>query len=246
MEGWGALLEELNHTEAKGEATTPVKGGAQWGWSASLIEPGPNPATAGSTESDQWTASVPLTPTVGEDKVFSGPTPQFLSLLCMATSGRQDVIAASFTKLMSLVPAGLAGDVDTFLDTLNNLTDEGVDDLIKQDAGFRCTLTMTPGSVVYIPPGWHLWQQNGGSGATSDCKDITCFECHGLVRGILSPSSMQQMVKYVACMGKSANLGRAQAADIAWATGRHGTGHPCQSMLKFTQSGREGRPQLIS
>ena len=53
-----------------------------------------------------------------EDKVFSSNTPQFVAALILCASGRQDIVCAPFSTLMSELPAGLGGDVDALLANL--------------------------------------------------------------------------------------------------------------------------------
>ena len=82
---------------------------------------------------------------------------------------------------------------------VKDMSEERVAELLKQKAEFRCALTLEPGSIAYVPPGWHVWRQNGGSGGNADCKDIVCFEFHGLPAGLAATDfeNMQQYTRFM-------------------------------------------------
>lgn len=73
-----------------------------------------------------------------EDMVFSSNTPQFTGLLVLCASGRQDLIAAPFSKLLEECPAGMAGDTATFLASLK---------AVVVRSGVRCRYVRLWGSL---------------------------------------------------------------------------------------------------
>lgn len=93
--------------------------------------------------------------------------------------------------------------------------DLGAEDLaeyIKQGVRFRCALTVVAGSIVYIPPGWHVWRQNGGSGSNQD-KDICCFEAHFAPK-LPTAFDIQNMSRYANLMRRMPKLSQDTTIEV--------------------------------
>ena len=61
---------------------------------------------------------------------------------------------------------------------------------INAGVEFRSIVGLEAGSIVFIPPGWHVWCQNGSTGGSAACKDLTQIEYHCIPAGSLTQSSM--------------------------------------------------------
>ena len=61
---------------------------------------------------------------------------------------------------------------------------------INAGVEFRSIVGLEAGSIVFIPPGWHVWCQNGSTGGSAACKDLTQFEYHCIPAGSLTQSSL--------------------------------------------------------
>ena len=64
-----------------------------------------------------------------EDKLCSSHTPQFVGLLVLCASGRQDVIATPFKTLADHIPAVVASDVEDFHNTMQDWVREYIPNL---------------------------------------------------------------------------------------------------------------------
>ena len=100
-----------------------------------------------------------------------------------------------------------------------DLTEEGVSAYLNKKVGFSCALTIQPGGVVCVPPGWHMWRQNGGSGGQSDCKDLVCFEAHCLPRACATRAGMENMRAYVNLMQQSKDTPKDLMVELNFAKG---------------------------
>lgn len=100
-----------------------------------------------------------------------------------------------------------------------DLTEEGVSAYLNKKVGFSCALTIQPGGVVFVPPGWHMWRQNGGSGGQSDCKDLVCFEAHCLPRACATRAGMENMRAYVNLMQQSKDTPKDLMVELNFAKG---------------------------
>ena len=64
--------------------------------------------------------------------------------------------------------------------SLQAMDHEAVKIYIQSGVEFYSITSMPPNSLMYIPPGWHCWTQNGGSGAGGTNRDLCQFELHGI------------------------------------------------------------------
>ena len=64
--------------------------------------------------------------------------------------------------------------------SLQAMDHEAVKIYIQSGVEFYSITSMPPNSLMYIPPGWHCWTQNGGSGSGGANRDLCAFELHGI------------------------------------------------------------------
>ena len=88
---------------------------------------------------------------------------------------------------------------------------------MKAKVELRCALTMGPGSIAYIPLGWHVWRQNGGSGGGLDGKDIVCVESHCIPASLAMASGLEHMRNYSNFMMHSTSKGRELNMELNFA-----------------------------
>lgn len=86
------------------------------------------------------------------------------------------------------------------------MIEEKAQELMSREVGFRSALTCEPGAVIYVPAGWHVWRQNGGYGTSGDCKDMVCYECHGMPAPCLNPKGLSNMLSYANYMQKNIGI----------------------------------------
>lgn len=84
--------------------------------------------------------------------------------------------------------------------------EEKVQELMSKEVGFRGALTCEPGAVIYVPAGWHVWRQIGGSGTSDACKDSVCYEFHGIPAPCLNPKGLSNMLSYTTFMQKKSGI----------------------------------------